>query len=151
MRPFRYILCILVVAVSCGRPASEEFFVRTSGRDAEGRYRFRADFSDSTLVYDVDLMVCMECDDARFIRFRQMPLRVRWTAPSGQAYEDTLWIGRRNMSDSTYYTKNFWLPYRQDMRPVEAGEWSLALTLPEDITKQYDIIGTGMRLTRKKD
>lgn len=151
MRPFRYILCALLVAVSCGRPASEEFFVKTSGRDEEGRYRFRMDFTDSTLVYDVDLMVSMECDDAHFIRFRQMPMRVRWTSPSGRPYEDSLWISRRNLSDSTFYVKNFWLPYRRDICPVEAGEWDLAVTLSEEITKQFDIIGTGVRLARKKE
>lgn len=151
MRPFRHSLLLLFLAVACARPSSEEFFVKAADRDAEGRYRFRMDFADSTCVYDMDLLVCMECDDVRFSGFRQMPLRVRWTAPSGQNYEDTLWISRKELSDSSFYKKNFWLAYRRDMRPVESGWWSLALSLSEDVVKTYDILGTGVRLTRKKD
>lgn len=150
MRPIRYMACALLLAVACGRPASEEFFVRTSDRDEAGRYCFRMDFADSTAVFDMDLLVCLRSDDMRFARFRQMPLQVRWTAPSGQLYGDSLWVNRKNLSDSTYYDKNFWIPYRRSMRPVEAGEWSLALILPENLIKTYEILGTGVRLTRKK-
>ena len=152
MRPLLFSIgLLLLAAASCRRPASEEFFVRASERDGAGRYCFRMDFADSTVSYDVDLLVCMESDDAHFAGFRQMPLRVRWTAPSGQAYEDSLWVSRRHLSDSTYYDKNFWVEYRRDMRPVETGEWNLALTLPESVAKTYDVIGTGVRLTRRKD
>ena len=149
MQALRYMVCALLLAVACGRPASEEFFVRTADRDESGRYCFRMDFADSTAAFDLDLLVCMESDDALFARFRQMPVRVRWTAPSGRLYEDSLWVDRRHLSDSTFDNKNFWVPYRRDMRPVESGEWSMAVILSEDIAKTYDIIGTGVRLNRK--
>ena len=150
MKGFRYMACVLLAAVSCGRPASEEFFVRTSDRDETGRYCFRMDFADSTALFDLDLLICMASDNTQFAGFRPLPIRVRWTAPSGQPYEDLVWIDRQHLADSTFYRKNFWIPYRRDMRPVETGEWSLALILSENLVKTWDIAGTGVRLTRKK-
>lgn len=152
MKPFRHsLVLLLLLTVSCVRPSSEEFFVRTADRDEAGRYCFQVDFSDSTLVYGLDLLVCMSCDDLRFSRFRQMPLRVRWTAPSGRQFEEAVWVSRDDLSGETYYNKNFWVPYRRDMRPTETGEWSLALVLPEDAVEKYEFLGTGVRLIREKD
>lgn len=148
MRRAGAILLMLALAAACRRPAMEETFVRVSDRDALGRYCFRIDMADTLLTYDLDLLVAMASADPAYVRFRQMPLRVQWTAPSGQPYEETLWVGRGELSDSTYYDKYFWVAYRHGLRPVEAGEWELALSLPEDMTREFDITGTGIRLTR---
>ena len=142
------VLLALLVVCSCHRPVMEETFVRVADRDALGYYQFRVDMADSTLTYDVDLLVGMACTDTDFAAFRQLPLRLQWTAPSGQPYEETVWVRRKELSDSTFYEKHFWVEYRHDIRPAEAGEWNLALSIPENISKQFDITGTGLRLTR---
>lgn len=148
MRRLIPLLMVLLAVGACHRPAMEETFIRVSDRDNLGRYCFRVDLADSTLTYDVDLLVGMACDDPDFSAFRQLPLRLQWTAPSGQPYEETVWVRRKELSDSTFYDKHFWVEYRHDLRPVQAGEWALAISIPENFSKQFNITGTGLRLTR---
>ena len=107
MKRLLAVLMVLVAVSACRRPAMEETFVRVADRDALGRYGFQVDLADSTLTYDLDLLVGMACDDVVFSSFRQLPLRLQWTAPSGQPYEETVWMRRKELSDSTFYEKHF--------------------------------------------
>ena len=148
MKRLLAVLMVLVAVSACRRPAMEETFVRVADRDALGRYGFQVDLADSTLTYDLDLLVGMACDDVVFSSFRQLPLRLQWTAPSGQPYEETVWMRRKELSDSTFYEKHFWVEYRHVLRPVQAGVWDLAISIPENLSDQFNVTGTGLRLTR---
>ena len=148
MRRFGAAILMLLLLAACHRPVMEETFVKVSDRDVLGRYGFRIDLADTLLTYDLDLLVGMACPDPGYAAFRQMPLHLQWTAPSGQAFEETVWVRRKQLTDSTYYDKYFWVAYRHGLRPVEAGEWGLQLSIPENLTEGFNITGTGVRLTR---
>lgn len=148
MRPWLPILLGLALAVSCRRPPVEEMFVKVADRDGQNRYCFPVALDDPAVTYDLDILIGMDCTDLVFSRFIRMPLRIQWTDPSGRPYEETVWVGRDQLEGSTYYQKNLWLEYRHGMRPVETGTWELALFLPEDQTKAFNVTGTGIRLQR---
>ena len=78
MKRLLAVLMVLVAVSACRRPAMEETFVRVADRDVLGRYGFQVDLADSTLTYDLDLLVGMACDDVVFSSFRQLPLRLHW-------------------------------------------------------------------------
>ena len=98
MRRFGAAILMLLLLAACHRPVMEETFVKVSDRDVLGRYGFRIDLADTLLTYDLDLLVGMACPDPGYAAFRQMPLHLQWTAPSGQAFEETVWVGRKQLT-----------------------------------------------------
>lgn len=110
MKPDLKILVIsLLVAASCVRPPSDEFFVLSDGT---GSYEYVLDMSDSLCVYDLSFF-------ARLEGRRQVsgfPMKIYLTSPSGVTY-----------SENVYYdaSRGLELPYRVSLSPVEYGTWNM--------------------------
>lgn len=92
---------------SCSRPSYMEEFVRTSDRDAYGRYGFTADMSDSLSSYNISLIAAFSSIDKKFNSFRSMPMQVAWESPDGRLYEGRAALARKDMRDSSYFDKFF--------------------------------------------
>lgn len=133
---------------SCSRPSYLEEFVRTSDRDAYGRYEFTADMSDSLLSYNISLIAAFSSIDKKFNSFRSMPMQVAWESPDGRLYEGRAALTRKDMRDSSYFDKILSSEFAQGLVPVNAGVWKMYVKVPEDSLKKYGMTGVGIRIDR---
>ena len=131
---------------SCSRPSYIEEFVRTSDRDAYGRYEFIADMSDTSFSYNVSLITVFSCIDKKFDSFRSMPLQVAWESPDGRLYEGRAKLIRKDMRDSSYFDKILASEFAEGLVPVNAGVWKMYVKAPEDSLKKYGMTGAGIRI-----
>lgn len=118
MKRFLSIAIVLLLAVSCRQPSSQEHFIQGSGP-----YVFPVEMTDSAAVYDFDLFTRLDVDrpyDMHAIP-AEMPVRVQWTSPSDSLFRETVYLP---LSTDVYQ------PYRADVAPYEYGEWTLTITLP---------------------
>ena len=123
-------MLLLLGAVSCVRPASEEQYVFDDG---SGQYDFMVDMSDSLCVYDLSFYTRLE----KRLAPPGFPVRIYLTSPSGVTY-----------SESLFYDASVSLvvPYRTDLRPVEHGVWILSVR-----AKAEGLTGMGLICTRKNE
>lgn len=133
---------------SCSRPSYIEEFVRTSDRDAYGRYEFTADMSDSLSSYNISLIAAFSSIDKKFNSFRSMPMQVAWESPDGRLYEGRAALARKDMRDSSYFDKILSSEFAQGLLPVNAGVWKMYVKVPEDSLKKYGMTGVGIRIDR---
>ena len=143
--------CLLAVCLfSCGRPASEEQFVRTDQADAWGRYVFAVDFDDPACTYALDLLVSLDCKNVEFKSFGGMKLGMLWESPSGIPYEESLTVGPGNAVGGNFFSKYLRTGYRTDLRPAEYGRWTLYVSVPDAQEAVCNVSGIGLVMKREQ-
>lgn len=140
------ISCLLLSA--CSEPSSDETYVRTDQCDKYGRYVFPVAMTDSLQRYDVDLFCIFDCSDVEFSSFVEMPVHMLWMSPSDIPYEEQVILERQSLADRTSYSKRFYTPYREGIKPKETGDWTLCVSIPDDYKNAYKINVIGIKLTR---
>lgn len=102
---------LLLVAVSCVRPSSEEQFVRRS-RAVDGVYSFRLDLSDTTVLYDLSLFTRRDERDAS-----GFPFTASWYREDSLCLEERLFFPPDSVT----------VCYRRGVSMTEPGVWRLDL------------------------
>jgi len=128
------LLWVLVPLLSaCREPDSVERFLR---RDAvpDGLYVYTLPLTDTTAAYDFWFYTRSERD--KLDNFR---LDVRWTAPSGESFTETVYMHGITPQGSREL-------YRSGMVPAQAGEWRLSVR-PQEAD---EIFGLGL-ICKKHD
>ena len=132
-------LILLVAAVSCREPLVRDCFIKGSGP-----YAFTVEMGDTTAAYDFTLYTRVDGDtDGR----QSLPMDLRWCSPSDSLYCETVYLplqGKRTEGSLQVYA-----PYREDVRPYEAGTWTLTLSIP-DSASLSGMRGMGLLVTRRK-
>lgn len=148
MKYLKVLLLALLCLASCRRPASDELFVRTEDRDADGRYGFVLDMSDSLVTYDVSLVASFDCGKRRFAAFEGTYLRMMWEAPDGPLFEEKVWLGPDVHADRSAFSHHLMTVYRSDLEPQRYGRWRLYISVPEDVVEDFRLGGIGISLLR---
>ena len=143
------VIGVLSASCTCTEPYSQEDYVKTRKRDKSGRYEFVLDMPDSLKRYDLDLIVVMDCGKKRFSSFENASVNMLWVSPSGQLFNETVWLSRKDLSSRTLFSRLFEVRYRAGLVPTEYGNWKLYIALKEDVLSTYSIPGIGIRLKKK--
>lgn len=122
----------LVFAFSCERPDSVETFVR-SDQTVNGCYSFPLVLDDSLSTYSLSFYTRM-----RVKAKTSIPLDITVVSPSGQEYAERVYmkIGNRKGDRECY---------RSGFTPSEYGNWTIILSVAEDVR---NFPGIGVILTR---
>lgn len=127
-------ILLLVTLAACREPLSTERFIR-----GEGPFVFPVDMSDTTAAYDFDLYTRVDAMDIP----SSVPLRMSWTSPSDSLYTETVYLplqGRHGV-----FSMDVYQAYRADMRPVEAGEWTLTVSALSQLPEGFRGLGLVVR------
>ena len=138
-------LSLIAATLSCSRPPSDELYVRTGDGDS---YEFEVAMDDDQYIYDLQVYVPMDCDRKSFASFTTFPITMVWQAPSGAKYEETVWMDREDLSASESAWTMLISPYRSSFRPSEYGDWHLSAYIPDEVIKEFNILGLGLKLKR---
>jgi len=115
---------VCVILSGCQEPMSVERFV-----EGEGPYSFFVDMSDSTASYDFDFYTRVDTPRDSLRQGQSMPLTVTWTSPSFHVFKEEVYMPLDGAG--TYFSRQVRVPYRADVRPVEAGQWTLAVRVDD--------------------
>ena len=132
-------LILLAVAFSCREPLERDCFIKGSGP-----YVFTVEMGDTTAAYDFALYTRV---DGRTDGRQSLPMDLHWRAPSDRLYSETVYLplqGKRADGSLQVYA-----PYREDVRPYEAGTWTLTLSIPDSVALS-GMRGMGLLVTRRK-
>lgn len=138
---FLFILSTLLCA-ACTEPLSTEQFV-----PGGGPYEFVLDMSDTTAVYDMDLYSRLDGDPELLIPLKGTLLRAEWRSPSDSLFVEKIYLPLEGTRQS-YYSRQIYQPYRADVRPVEAGIWTLTIR-QEDRSQLVPFRGMGLVVRRR--
>lgn len=124
---------IAALSVGCARPTSTEQFLKVTAKGPDGLYHFALDLSDSLHRYDVSFYSRIDCNNIKAASVSDFPMTVTWTAPSGRKYNETVYFDvSSGTAGSGFYSKQYLIPYRMGITPVEWGEWDLAVRVDAD-------------------
>lgn len=124
---------IAALSVGCARPTSTEQFLKVKAKGADGLYHFEMDFTDSLTKYDVSFYSRIDINHIKAASVKSFPMTVTWTAPSGQKYNETVYFDvSSETGGSSFYSKQYFIPYRLGITPVEWGVWDLAVRVDAD-------------------
>lgn len=130
---FRYMpafMSVLFVFFSCTEPVSKENFIKQSGREADGSYRFDIDLSDSLRSNTLYIYALIDATEREFECMPPfVPLKIEAVAPSGAVYSETVAIPTDDFVKSTPYSRQYEALYRSDFKPVKYGHWSLSVSV----------------------
>ena len=118
-------LLALLLLVACSRPDCIETFVKASDAPA-GVYSFEADFTDTLATWDLSLYTRIDGPARRLRDVHALPLKVEWTAPSGERFSEMVEIPLTRPAGSRFCLESQ-VPYRTGVVPVEAGVWTIDL------------------------
>lgn len=123
------ILAVLLSAVSCSEPDSQEMFISASKVGSDGLYHFPVDFSDSLAVsYDISFFSRVDCNRIKISDAKDFPMLVTWESPSGLKYGEKVYFGLHESSHgSDFYSSQYRMLYRKDIVPVQKGVWELTV------------------------
>ena len=113
-------IALLLLALSCGRPASTEQFIR-----GEGPFTFTVDMTDSTATYSFDVYTRIDARECP----AELQLDMAWKAPGDSVYKETVYLPVKD--HSSVFTHDAYAPYRDAVVPSEWGEWELVITVPD--------------------
>jgi hypothetical protein len=115
------ILCLLLLVLSCREPLSVERFI-----PAPGPYEFQVDMADTAASYDFSFYTRL---DGRLsgLETTELPLSITWTSPSDTSYTEKVYMPLTGRA--TLFSRQVLQPYRADVRPWEAGQWSLQVVI----------------------
>ncbi len=142
---FRALFSILSLFVyfSCSEPSIRENFIKQSGKNADGSYRFNIDLSDSLRSNTLYIYALIDASEPEFDKMPSfIPLRIEALAPSGSKYCEEVGIPTDSFVKSTRYSRQYESLYRSGFNPVQYGEWILSVTvIDEDKFKGFRGIG----------
>lgn len=142
------ILAVLAVA-SCSRPASYEPFVPRENAEYGDTYIFTLDLSDSTVSYGLDFFTRLERRAFGEFSADSVSLDLRWISPSDSVFlSDTTYIPVCAPVDSSYYSRDFIVSYKDPLDLPEHGRWRLRAKVLGDVEA---IRGLGVIFTRKEN
>lgn len=123
-------LAVLLICIcSCTRPDAREEFRKASDKE-NGSYCFRIDMEDSLYSYDLDLYTRIDCRPAQFTSMPDtIRMKMDYTSPSGKRYTEMFGAAKDSFSQSSSFSKEYIIPYRRDLVPVEHGIWNLYITV----------------------
>ena len=142
MRKHLTIGLLLLSAVSCREPMGSECFV-----PGEGPFSFPVDMADTTASYDFDFYTRVDALPNEIARLTELPLVVCWQSPSDSLYAETVWMPMQG--PSSFFTRDVHTPYRADVRPREAGLWTMTVSLPDTVSVP-GLRGLGLVITKKR-
>ena len=131
-----------ILLAGCREPMSVERFV-----PGEGPYAFRVDMGDTTLAYDFDLYTRIDDRPEAILNRRELPLRMEWKAPSDSLFREEVYLPLQGKA--SFFSRQVLVPYRADMRPFEAGEWTLTVSLPDTLSVP-GLRGMGLVITKHR-
>lgn len=130
---FRYLpvfVSVLFFFSSCSEPVSKENFIKQSGREADGSYKFDIDLSDSLRSNTLYIYTMIDAADREFEGMPSfIPLKIEAVSPCGTAYSETVVIPTGDFVKSTPYSRQYEALYRSDFKPVKYGKWSLSISV----------------------
>lgn len=116
---------LFVSAVSCGAPEETGAFVRSTGKDDGGNYRFSVDYGDSLCRYSLYFYTVIDASTDDFDAMpRIIPLEVEAISPSGRLYGETVGIDKDSCMRRSSYSRQYESLYRNGFVPVEYGQWT---------------------------
>lgn len=140
-------LVLLVAVASCSRPSSYEPFVVREDAEYGDTYNFNLDLSDSTVTYSLDFYTRIERPAFGAFPPDSVSLDLRWISPSDSVIlSDTTFISVGQAVDSSYYSKDYIVRYKEVLDLPENGRWRLKARVLNDSDA---IRGIGVILTRK--
>lgn len=116
MKPAGCFFLLLLLAVSCGRPSSREYFQRSDG---SGEYTFPLELADTLQPYDISFYTVIDRPLFSPDTLVCFPMQLVWRSPSGRYFSETVY----------YPADSVKVLYRRGLVPSEEGEWTLSVTL----------------------
>lgn len=142
-------LLLVMCLVCCSAPDTWEMFVKNTGDGDRSEYIFPLKMSDSLAIYDIELFTRLDISDAAFAALPEViPLNITYTSPSGTGYYEEAGISKNGWSRASHFSYEYRLPFRQGLIPVEYGDWSMSIDIPEEAGIE-GLRGFGIRVTRK--
>lgn len=149
IRAVRYLCIAALLLCACSRPDAYEEFRKASAKE-NGSYCFMIDMSDTLCTYDLDLYTRIDCS---MQLFASMPDSIRmnmvYTSPSGRKYAEKFAAAKDSFSQSSSFSKEYIIPYRRDLVPVEHGIWNLCITVGNE-DRFPDMRGIGIQVRWKR-
>ena len=127
MGRFSLAVFVILAVAACSRPGSSERFVKTEDCLEPGRYDFDLDMADTLVSYDITFYTRLDSGDGAILL--NLPLEVSATSLSGKLYSEKVWADVSEPSSAGHFNKDFEIPYRSSLRPVEAGVWKLSVSV----------------------
>lgn len=144
--PFLALVLMMAVA-SCSRPSSYEPFIVRENAEYGDTYNFNLDLSDSTVNYALSFYTRLERPAFGDFPLDSVSLDLRWISPSDSVIlSDTTFIKVGQAVDSSYYSKDYILDYKDVLNLPEKGVWRLKAKVLND---SEAIRGIGVIFTRK--
>ena len=142
-------LVLLTVVASCARPSSYEPFVVREKAEYGDTYIFNLDLSDSTASYGLDFYTRLQRPAFGTFPTDSISLDLRWISPSDSVIlSDTTFIRVEWPVDSSYYSRDFLVGYKDVLSLPEHGIWRLKARVLND---SEAIRGLGVIFTRKEN
>ncbi len=142
-------LVLMMVVASCARPSSYEPFVVREKAEYGDTYIFNLDLSDSTASYGLDFYTRLQRPAFGTFPTDSISLDLRWISPSDSVIlSDTTFIRVERPVDSSYYSKDFLVGYKDALSLPEHGIWRLKARVLND---SEAIRGLGVIFTRKEN
>lgn len=149
MRNGILVLLLALVVASCSRPVSYEPFVVREKAEYGDTYIFNLDLSDSTVSYGLDFYTRLERPAFGEFPSDSISLDLRWISPSDSVIiSDTTFIRVAHPVDSSYYSRDFVVGYKETLSLPEHGIWRLKARVLND---SEAIRGLGVIFTRKEN
>lgn len=131
-RTLIYLCLATLIISSCARPDAREEFRKAVDKE-NGSYCFLLSLDDTLCCYDLDLYTRIDC---RPVQFASMPdsirMKIGYTSPSGRKYTEKFAAAKDSFSQSSSFSKEYIIPYRRDLVPVEHGTWKLCITVSNE-------------------
>lgn len=129
-------LCLMPVMAAftgCSEPGQREVFIKSNDRDGTTAYTFPLDMSDSLSRYDISFYTRIDCDGESFAAMPPaIALEITYISPSGQKYAETVSIPKDSFIDESHFSKEYEVPYRTGVIPVENGIWEMSVTVMDE-------------------
>ena len=145
------LLCLMPVMAAftgCSEPCQREVFIKSNDRDGTTAYTFPLDMSDSLCRYDISFYTRIDCDGESFSAMPPaIALEITCISPSGQKYAETVSIPKDSFIDESHFSKEYKVPYRAGLIPVENGIWEMSVTVMDE--KEFPGLRGWGTITRK--
>lgn len=129
-RVFLFVLALL--AASCARPSSREFFVLRENAEYGDTYSFYLDLSDSSATYGMDFFTRLERNGFKALPMEDILLDLRWFSPSDSIFTDTASVRIGDYSEESYFKRDIVTGYSGRLDIPEVGQWRLKARILND-------------------
>ncbi len=126
-----------------------EDYILASAASKVGGYVFEVDMSDSLCTYDFDFYARLDARRSDLGVLQDYPLSLTWTDPDGEKYTRTVYLDVTKMSNQTYFSRQLFIPYMENVVPKKRGIWQLRVSVP-DVMKDLGVRGMGL-VARRND